>query len=203
MSSPRLDRHAYFATGFDLLAQRGAASLTITALCHRLRVSRGSFYHHFTDLPTYTDALIQEWEDDVTRELAVIESHTDPHARYEAAARYALTRIRHEVEAALRAWAFGNHVADAAVHRVDEAREISCRDTLGLVLDDPERCALLARMASDLLFGLQQARPMDPEMYLRIGLEWSRTNIGITVQATRRPDGTLAVRVERPVRAPT
>jgi len=64
-----LGREAYLSAGFELLAARGASSLTISALCKRLHASRGSFYHYFPDLPTFNDDLVQSWEGTMRRHL--------------------------------------------------------------------------------------------------------------------------------------
>ena len=57
-----LSRSAYFDVALELLAEGGHDGLTIAALCARLGVTKGSFYHHFRDLCAFTDALLAYWE---------------------------------------------------------------------------------------------------------------------------------------------
>ncbi len=74
-----LSRSAYFEAGLELLAERGHGGLTIAALCERLGVTKGSFYHHFDDMAGYVRLLLGHWEDEhATRLIALSESVTDP-----------------------------------------------------------------------------------------------------------------------------
>jgi hypothetical protein len=47
-----------------------------------------------------------------------------------------------------------------------------------------------------MIIGLQMCeRPVDPERFLRVGLEWAHTNIGMTMEAEPDDAGGLRVRV--------
>ncbi len=201
-SSQFLDRNAYLTAGFDLLARHGCHALTIMNLGEQLGVTRGSFYHHFTDLTEFTDALVDVWERSAMRMLDVIGELTDVAARFEATARYTLHEIPHEVEAGLRAWAYANPVAEAALTRVDVARQQNYSASVALFNDDPERCESLGHLGLELLIGLQQTKPIDPDMFLRVGLEWTRRNVGLKVDVLRLPDGSVGVRITPPEKAP-
>jgi len=168
---------------FDLLAAEGVDALTIANMCRRLRVTKGSFYHHFAAMPQFVDALLRHWEDEFASVLDELAGLSDPIRRFELTSEQVYA-MPHDAEAALRAWGYRNPVVAAAVARMDRARAINYANTLALAIDDPERCRTLASMGSALLIGLQMGeRPVDRERILRVGLEWARTNIGLTIQA--------------------
>ena len=192
---PRLGRKAYFTAAFAILAARGPEALTIAALCTRLRVTKGSFYHHFSGMPDFVDALLHDWEDAFQAMVDETAGLSDPVRRLEATARHILA-IPHETESALRAWGFSNPAVGAAVRRMDRAREQTYTASLAMVIDDPARCQLLAHMGVSLLIGLQQReRPMDRRRLLQINMEWLETNIGVTAEIAN-PGGEPAVRID-------
>jgi AcrR family transcriptional regulator len=193
-SQPRLGRKAYFQAAFAILAARGPEALTIAALCTRLRVTKGSFYHHFSGMPDFVDALLRDWEEAFQAMVDETAGISDPVHRLEVTARHILA-MPHETESALRAWGFSNPAVGAAVRRMDRAREQTYTASLAMVIDDPLRCQLLAHMGVSLLIGLQQReRPMDRERLLRINLEWLQTNIGVNVEVVH-PGGEPTVRI--------
>ncbi len=193
-SGPRLGPRAYFTAAFAILGARGPEALTIAALCQRLRVTKGSFYHHFTGMPEFVDALLRDWEEGFQKMLDETAGLSDPVRRLEVTAQHTLV-IPHETEAALRAWGFSDPVVGAAVRRMDRAREQTYTASLAMVIDDPARCQMLAHMGVSLLIGLQQReRPIDRERFMRIGLEWFETNIGVKTEVSD-VDGVPTVRI--------
>jgi AcrR family transcriptional regulator len=191
----RLGRDAYFTAAFALLGAEGPEALTIAALCKRLRVTKGSFYHHFSGMPQFTESLLRHWEDEHAAILEEVAALSDPARRFEITAER-VHALPHDAEAALRAWGYREPMVGAAVARIDRARAQNYAGTLALVIDDPERCWLLAHMGMAVIIGLQMfERPMDPERFLRVGLEWAHTNIGLTMVAEADEHGALRVRV--------
>ena len=55
-TAPTRDRDAYFAAAYELLVTHGCGGVTIAALCDRLGVTKGSFYHHFADMAEFVAA---------------------------------------------------------------------------------------------------------------------------------------------------
>lgn len=177
--SARLGRGAYFAAAFEILARGGSEALTIAALCRRLRVTKGSFYHHFDSMPDFVDRLLRDWEETFQAVLDEVAGLPDPIARFEITSRH-VYELEHDAEAALRAWGHSNKAVGAAVARMDRAREQNYAATLAMVIDDPDRCRFLAHMGTSLLIGLQQrGRPVDRDRAQRVGLEWARVNLGL------------------------
>ena len=83
-------------------------------------------------------------------------------------------------------------VGAAAVARTETwARAQNYANTLALVIDDLEP---LPPAGVDgyfaVLIGLQMCeRPVDPQRFLQVGMEWARTNVGLTMEIApgRRP----------------
>ena len=117
-----LSRIAYYEAGLELLAEGGHGGLTIAALCERLSVTKGSFYHHFGDMAEYVSLLLDHWEaEHATRLIALSESVTDPEERFDLLEGIAVG-LPHGAEAAIRAWSWNSEVVAAAQERVDRAR---------------------------------------------------------------------------------
>jgi AcrR family transcriptional regulator len=184
----RLRRDDWFAPAFEILSAAGPEALTIAALCRRLRVTKGSFYHHFSGMPQFVEALLRHWEDEFAAILDEVAGVSDPAHRFELTAHH-VHSMQHDAEAALRAWGYRDAVVGAAVARMDRARAQNYANTLALVIDDPQRCRLLASMGTAVLIGLQMCeRPVDPERFLRVGMEWTRTNVGVTMEVALEGD---------------
>lgn len=56
-----LSREAWIAAARKVLEKRGIAEVKIDRLAKQLKVTRGSFYFHFTSLADLRDGLLQEW----------------------------------------------------------------------------------------------------------------------------------------------
>lgn len=68
--------------GLQLLGTEGVAAVKVEPLCARLGVTKGSFYWHFEDLPSFLTALAQRWSDlrEAVRETFETESADMPPA---------------------------------------------------------------------------------------------------------------------------
>jgi AcrR family transcriptional regulator len=147
---------SYFSAAFALLSTRGPEALTIAALCEQLGVTKGSFYHHFKDLPTFVDELMAYWAvEHAARLIALSESVTDAHERFELLQGIAVG-LPHDAEAAIRAWSWSDPAVARVMHRVDEAR-LDHLTQAGVDAGLPaERARLMATISMGVLIGLQQ-----------------------------------------------
>jgi len=158
-------------SALDVLAEAGCEGLTISELCSRLGVTKGSFYHHFSGMPEFVSALLEFWEEQRSKRLiAASAAVADPAARFELLSNIA-AGLPHEAEAALRAWGRSNAEVRAVVQRVDEARERHLAESLVLFGLPPELAELRAHIAVAILVGTQQREhPVDVQR-LRAMLE--------------------------------
>ena len=155
-------REEYFAVALDLLAAGGAKAVTIAALCERLGVTKGSFYHHFTSGPAFLQDLLRHWESAfgtvLAREAVAV---ADPAERL-ATLRAMAVDLHHEAESAIRALARTDPFAAAVQQRVDAERLDVVAGTLEALGLPTDQAADLARLGLSLLVGAQQLEtPVD------------------------------------------
>lgn len=150
-----LTREDYFEEALRLLAEGGARAVTIAALCERLAVTKGSFYHHFESGPAFLRDTLRYWERTYAKRLAAAAAEVaDPEARVHVLADMA-SNLHHEAETAIRALARSDTFAEEVQRRVDDERMEAVAATLrelGFSADDAER---YAAMSLALLVGAQ------------------------------------------------
>ena len=61
-------KETWIKKGLKVLAESGAASLTIKGLSFRLNVTKGSFYHHFKNRIVFINEMLEYWENQLTYE---------------------------------------------------------------------------------------------------------------------------------------
>lgn len=150
-----LSRSAYCEAGLELLARAGHSGLTIAALCERLGVTKGSFYHHFRDMAEYVGVLLEHWEaEHATRLIALSESVSDPEERFDLLQGIAVG-LPHGAEAAIRAWSWNSDAVAAAQERVDRAR-LAHLTRSGIEAGlEPLRAKRMAKISLSVLIGMQ------------------------------------------------
>lgn len=57
----RLSVDDWIQEGYQIIAAEGLKALKIDRLCSQLGVTKGSFYWHFADMPTYRAKLVESW----------------------------------------------------------------------------------------------------------------------------------------------
>jgi AcrR family transcriptional regulator len=156
-----LQRAAYCTAALELLAEQGPDGLTIAALCRRLGVTKGSFYHHFRDLSDFVDGLLDYWAaEHALRLIALSESVADPEERIELLRGIAIS-LPHDAEAAIRAWSWSNPTVAATQRKVDEARLAHLTRAGEQIGMTPERARVMATISLSVLVGMQQlVRPV-------------------------------------------
>lgn len=151
----RLTATRYFEEALALLGEQGSQTLTIAALCERLDVTKGSFYHHFGGMPAFCDELLAYWEREHSERLiALSQAQIDTSLRITTLTEFAVN-LPHASESAIRAWGRSSPDVAAVVERVDQHREqhvVESLEALGLASD---RARILGRLAMDLLIGIQ------------------------------------------------
>ena len=158
----RLTTADYFREALDVLGEGGSDGLTIAVLCARLRITKGSFYHHFDGMPDFVDQLLVFWESEHSdRVIAALRTERDPRRRLDSLATVGAA-LPHDCEAALRAW--GRSRADVAevVERVDKRRERQLADAVAALGVERGRARVLGRLALTVLVGGQlRESPVD------------------------------------------
>jgi AcrR family transcriptional regulator len=120
MSGERLGPEEWVNAGLRALAKAGFVALKADTLAKALGVSRGSFYWHFADVESFQKAVLHRWRE-IALENIVAEIEQTSGDRLEALMQRAFS-TRSRLETAVRAWAFADSHARAAVAAVDVER---------------------------------------------------------------------------------
>jgi AcrR family transcriptional regulator len=120
-SGRRLTADDWIDAGFAVLAESGPNALRIDPLCERLNVTKGSFYWHFTDMPTYRRALVGAWGSLHDRSRRQFENmpDVDPRERLKAMIQTWVTPQQWRLERAMRVWALTDDEVLASVQESD------------------------------------------------------------------------------------
>ncbi|MBS0285458.1 MAG: TetR/AcrR family transcriptional regulator [Proteobacteria bacterium] len=119
--SPDLTPRDWLEAGQSLLRRGGLKALKLRPLADELRVSTGSFYHHFKDFDDYQTQLARYFaEYQVTDLIDALERATpDPIERIRLLGQTVRRRGSTRLAIAMRAWAESDPHARAAVERHD------------------------------------------------------------------------------------
>ena len=168
LSVSTLSRDDYLAAGLGLMAEGGVNAVTIAALCERLGVTKGSFYHHFGDVSDFHEALLASWEDSTSQAIEKARAVADSHKRLSVLKELGVA-AHHEAESAIRAWGRSYEPAAAVVRRVDAARETNLVESFKAIGLPPTRARHLARIGLATLIGTQSLeRPVDRRRLLAV-----------------------------------
>lgn len=145
----------WFDAALSLLAEGGAEQLTLAALCDRVGATKGSFYHHFENLPAFHEQALAYLSDDLlARAVAEAGAVIDPRERLGVLRRMGV-ESPHEAEVALRAWGTWYEPAAAAHRRLEEGRRAALVATFSELGIPAARSSLLARIGTALMMGVQ------------------------------------------------
>lgn len=117
----RLGREDWLDLGLQQLTRKGAAGLTVEALCDAAQRTRGSLYHHFSDHGAFLDALMMHWQKRYTQDIADQSSAEPSRQKRKKLSDLALA-IDPILETAVRKFAPSHPGAQDIVAAVDESR---------------------------------------------------------------------------------
>jgi AcrR family transcriptional regulator len=164
----------YFEAGLGLLAKGGADAVTIANLCARLRVTKGSFYHHFTDRTDFVRKLLGYWEREHNDALrAQLMAVKDVRTRVALMQKGAL--LQQDVDAAIRHLARSDPYVAAVQRRVERKRERELARTFREMGMPAVRASRLAGIGLALAAGTQQLeRRVDRRRFAGLVAEYRR-----------------------------
>jgi AcrR family transcriptional regulator len=115
--SERLSRGDWIAAGQALLCDEGIAGMRLMKLTKRLRVSTGSFYHHFADMDEYLAALAEYYKVDQVQRLVdkVEATYPDPYERIRQMAIQSMKTGLFKLDLAMRVWAASDERAASSM----------------------------------------------------------------------------------------
>ncbi|NDJ51550.1 MAG: TetR/AcrR family transcriptional regulator [Chloroflexi bacterium] len=166
---PQLTRQDWLRHGLSILAEQGVDALRIGNLCTQLGVTKGSFYHHFSDHQAFLEALLEHWETEQT--LRFIEESQEGET-VQAQLRILTDRVLtsfggHEIH--IRSWAHSDPLAHAFQTRVDEQRVSYLYQLYRQLIDDDTQALAMAHLAYTTLIGsINMIPPLTAVQYEQI-----------------------------------
>jgi AcrR family transcriptional regulator len=158
-------RDPWVSAALEVLSTQGVDGVRVELLARRLKITKGSFYHHFKDRDDLHAAMLQHWRRrlvvDVIEEL---ERVADPHERFRELMRvsYDVARVDRDIDLAIMLWARQDRRAAAALEDADRMRTDFIGRTL-IACGVPHREAV-ARAVLTLAF-LRAAPALDEEQF--------------------------------------
>ncbi|WP_027722486.1 TetR/AcrR family transcriptional regulator [Maridesulfovibrio zosterae] len=146
-------------TGLQLLETESIQQLTISALCKKMGVTKGSFYHHFKNRVDFLDRMldywVQVWTIDRVQELSSSASALERYKKMvEVSVDYPMN-----VEISIRAWAQQDTLAQKYLQKVDNMRIECLRLIFEELCGNPERAAVLAKIDYAIFVGVRMVSP--------------------------------------------
>ncbi len=143
----------WYNEGFNLLVEVGATGLTVDTLTRRLKITKGSFYHHFKNYQDYKNGLLAYFEELTTsRTIEMLETMAKPADKIEGLLN--ITRSgSSQIEVALRAWALQDQEVRAFQARMDSRRLDYLQDLFTELGYQLEQAQLMGQMFYTLYVG--------------------------------------------------
>ncbi|MBM9577617.1 TetR/AcrR family transcriptional regulator [Leptospira sp. 201903070] len=149
----------WILAGLDLLYHKGEESLTIENLCKKIKLTKGSFYHHFKNREDFSQRMLNYWEkhftDDIIRK-AEVESTPEERLKVLRSLTLALPK---NTERAIRAWAFRNSKVKKIQERVDSKRISFLKNAYWELSKDRKKADQKAKLAYAIFVGLEMILP--------------------------------------------
>lgn len=137
MPMTRLTPEKWLDAGLDALAASGPRALAAEPLARALGTTKGSFYWHFKDVPTFQDAVLARWRMDALAHVVDLLQQTggtDQRLR-----QFGRDIIADKTETSVRIWALTDTNVAAICAEVDTERQQYLTRVLGQVgLGNPD-----------------------------------------------------------------
>jgi AcrR family transcriptional regulator len=144
-----MTREDWITAAFEVLLERGINAVTVEKLCRILGVTKGSFYHHFTDRSDLLDGLVEHWKSLLLVTRQDRSEITERDTLYESLAstiEWALNNRVHRWEAALVSWGVRDPEVQSTRREVNDSRIDASRDPFLRFGFSEEEAEIRARM---------------------------------------------------------
>ncbi len=125
----KLSQLDWIQAGFRALTRDGHQAIKAEVIARELKVSKGSFYWHFDNLPTFKNAMLEHWVELGTESIMIENAESDANPSEQL--RLLVDTITADInapyggllaEAAIRDWARFDSKVSQLVSRVDQSR---------------------------------------------------------------------------------
>jgi AcrR family transcriptional regulator len=159
----RRTRRDWLMAGLEVVTAEGRDGLKVEALCARMELTKGSFYHHFRDLAEYKSGLLELYRQEGTLQIIeIVERAATPRARLERLLEVVVEYSRaaeRNAEMAIRAWALQDDEVRGVQREVDARRVEYVAQLIEQIGAAPPRARLLAELVYATLIGSEQMQP--------------------------------------------
>jgi len=156
----KLTRADWVAAGVNQLKEYGPTGVSGEKIARRLDVTRGSFYHHFTNMDELIALILQYWERTQTTDILARTLQQDIDLKLKMSVLLeSAWNTDAELEIAIRQWAFTNETVQQHVERVDRIRLGYITAVYVQLVKDETRGRKLGKIAYYGLLGALHAWP--------------------------------------------
>lgn len=145
----------FFDAAYDILSTEGYGALKQAAVCQRLGVTTGAFYHSFKNWQEFTEALLDDWLRERTQLIAEVARQLEDPVNQLETLREAAVSLRHRSEAAIRIWAGTDPRVAEVQLAADEGRFEVVLEVMRKLVGD-EDAARFAWWGLNVLVGYEQ-----------------------------------------------
>ncbi|MDX2471421.1 MAG: TetR/AcrR family transcriptional regulator [SAR324 cluster bacterium] len=150
----------WLAEGLELLGEKGAQGLTIDSILKRLKVTKGSFYHHFKNRQDFTRALLEYWQQEFTQEVIQhSKSGINISDKLNRLLAVSTAKVNVPLEIAIRAWAMNDTLVKAYQENVDQQRRDYCISLCEELAPNNETGKIWGKILFAIYVGSQQMLP--------------------------------------------
>lgn len=116
-------REDWIHAGLRALVASGVEGVKVETLAKELHISKGSFYHYWSDRAAFLEALLVDWEERGTRGVIdELEKIASPHERLQRLFEVSFSNDK-RFEAAIHHWANVDAAVACRVARIEEVRK--------------------------------------------------------------------------------
>ncbi|PJZ56891.1 TetR/AcrR family transcriptional regulator [Leptospira barantonii] len=149
----------WILAGLDLLYRKGEKFLTIDSLCKKLKLTKGSFYHHFKNREDFSQRMLMYWEKTFTDDIIVMAGSENSPKKKLKTLRALTFGLSKNAEKAIRAWAFRNSKVKKIQERVDRKRISFLKETYSELSENRRQAEKKARLAYAIFVGVEMILP--------------------------------------------
>ncbi len=155
----KLTKEIWLEEGLKILKEFAQNKIRILYLCERLKVTRGSFYHHFKSIDDYIEALLKKWEKDNTLELIRLANQASTiEEQMQNLGQMAVSKNK-TIEVAIRSWSHYHPIVKTYLEKTDQIRLSYLKDIFEKMGMTAEVAYQRAQLDYALLVGMQHLFP--------------------------------------------
>lgn len=165
----------WFDAGLKVLGEFGLTGLTIEKLTADLKVTKGSFYHHFRNVEDFQRQLITYWGDQYLSTRATMPDTSDElRSLLDTIMQESFGSIT-EPEVSIRVWAHQDETVRSVVEQVDAIRQEFVFRVFRSVVGNDQSARVMTDMFSAMLVGSMMVLPrLSPDRVTQLYLEFKR-----------------------------